>query len=43
LTEASPATVDVWVAPDSGHTEGFAKHPQEWEHQVIVFLDEHLA
>lgn len=38
LVAASPATVEVWVAPDSGHTEGFEKHPDEWAAEVTGFL-----
>jgi hypothetical protein len=43
LAEASRATVEVWVAPDSGHTQAFDDHRQEWIARVTSFLDEALA
>jgi pimeloyl-ACP methyl ester carboxylesterase len=43
LHTASPDTVEVWVAPNSGHTEAFAKHPTDWEQHVSDFLDDALA
>ncbi|MGD9999384.1 MAG: alpha/beta hydrolase [Ilumatobacteraceae bacterium] len=43
LAEASPQSVEVWVAPDSGHTEGFDRHPAEWEQRVVGFLDTNLV
>ena len=36
---ASPATVQVWVAPHAGHTQGLATAPRAWEAHVISFLD----
>jgi uncharacterized protein len=36
---ASPATVQVWVVPHAGHTQGLATAPQAWEARVIGFLD----
>ena len=36
---ASPATVQVWVVPHAGHTEGLATAPQAWEAHVISFLN----
>ena len=36
---ASPATVQVWVVPHAGHTQGLATVPQAWEARVIGFLD----
>ena len=36
---ASPATVQVWVVPHAGHTQGLAIAPQAWEAHVIGFLD----
>ena len=35
---ASPATVQVWVVPHAGHTQGLATAPQAWEARVIGFL-----
>ena len=36
---ASPATVQVWVVPHAGHTQGLATAPRAWEAHVISFLD----
>src|SRR5215472_10365318 len=36
---ASPATVQVWVVPHAGHTQGLATAPRAWEAQVTGFLD----
>ena len=36
---ASPATVQVWVVPHAGHTQGLATAPQAWETHVISFLN----
>jgi pimeloyl-ACP methyl ester carboxylesterase len=36
---ASPATVQVWVVPHGGHTQGLATAPQVWEARVIGFLN----
>jgi dienelactone hydrolase len=36
---ASPATVQVWVVPHAGHTQGLATAPQAWAAHVISFLD----
>jgi len=42
LVAASPATVQVWVAPNTGHTEGFDNHPAKWVARVTDFLTESL-
>jgi hypothetical protein len=36
---ASPASVQVWVVPHAGHTQGLATAPQAWETHVISFLN----
>jgi uncharacterized protein len=36
---ASPATVQVWVVPHAGHTQGLATAPQTWEAHVTGFLN----
>ena len=36
---ASPATVQVWVVPHAGHTQGLATAPQAWDTHVISFLN----
>ena len=37
--EASPATVQVWVVPQAGHTQGLATAPEAWQTHVISFLN----
>jgi dienelactone hydrolase len=36
---ASPATVQVWVVPHAGHTQGLTTAPEAWEAHVIGFLN----
>ena len=36
---ASPATVQVWLVPHAGHTQGLATAPGAWEAHVITFLN----
>jgi pimeloyl-ACP methyl ester carboxylesterase len=36
---ASPATVQVWVVPHAGHTQGLPTAPRAWETHVISFLN----
>jgi hypothetical protein len=36
---ASPATVQVWVVPHAGHTQGLATAPRAWDDHVISFLN----
>jgi len=36
---ASPASVQVWMVPHAGHTQGLATAPRAWEAHVIGFLD----
>jgi len=36
---ASPATVQVWVVPSAGHTQGLVTASRAWEAHVISFLD----
>ena len=40
---ASPATVQVWIVPGAGHTQGLATAPRAWEAHVIGFLDAALS
>jgi dienelactone hydrolase len=37
--EASPTSVDLWVVPGAGHTQGLATQPARWEARVTRFLD----
>lgn len=39
IRAASPDTVQVWVVPDTGHTAALRTQPQQWEAEVIGFLD----
>jgi pimeloyl-ACP methyl ester carboxylesterase len=39
---AAPDSVDLWIVPDSGHTEGIKTHPGEWADRVLQFLDRSL-
>ena len=36
---ASPASVQLWVVPHAGHTQGLAAAPRAWEAHVIRFLN----
>ena len=40
---ASPATVQVWIVPGAGHTQGLATAPRAWEARVTGFLDHALS
>lgn len=39
IKSGSPSTVDLWIAPRTGHTAGLATHPEEWVRRVTAFLD----
>jgi dienelactone hydrolase len=43
IRRASPASVDLWVVPDSGHTDGLRTRPRAWEDRVVGFLDGALS
>jgi pimeloyl-ACP methyl ester carboxylesterase len=38
IQEGSPATVELWIAPDTGHTAALSRHPEDWERRVTTFL-----
>jgi uncharacterized protein len=40
---AAPASVELWIVPDTGHTAGLDTHPVEWESRVVAFLDRTLG
>jgi dienelactone hydrolase len=42
IAAGAPDTVAVWVAPDTGHTDALAQHPDEWEARVTSFLQSAL-
>jgi hypothetical protein len=39
----SPTSVQLWVAPATGHTDALATHPAEWESRVTSFLADALS
>jgi hypothetical protein len=39
IASGSPATVELWNVPDTGHTDALTTHPAEWEARVTEFLD----
>ena len=39
---AAPNSVDLWIVPDTGHTNGIKTHPDEWADRVLQFLDRSL-
>jgi dienelactone hydrolase len=38
IESGSPATIQLWVAPETGHTAALDTHPDEWERRVTTFL-----
>jgi pimeloyl-ACP methyl ester carboxylesterase len=38
IQSGSPDTVQLWIAPETGHTAALHTHPAEWEQHVIEFL-----
>src|SRR5512144_663770 len=43
VRSASPRTVQVWVVPGSGHTQGLRTAPRQWRDRVVGFLDRTLG
>lgn len=43
IQAVSPQTVELWVVPGAGHTEGLRRQPEEWEERVGGFLGRELA
>lgn len=43
IQAGSPDTVELWIAPDTGHTAALEVHPEEWERRVIEFLTAAMA
>ncbi len=39
IRSGSPTTVELWVAPGTGHTQALRVHPEEWEARVTAFLE----
>ena len=42
IRSGSPETVELWIAPDTSHTDALDTHPEEWEARVVGFLDDAL-
>ena len=38
IRDATPDSVELWIAPDSGHTAALDTDPQQWEERVTSFL-----
>ncbi|MGN6302754.1 MAG: alpha/beta hydrolase [Angustibacter sp.] len=38
LQRAAPTSVQVWVVPGSGNTEGLRTAPEQWQQRVVGFL-----
>lgn len=43
IRSGSPETVELWIVPDTGHTDALDTHPEEWEARVVGFLDDALG
>jgi pimeloyl-ACP methyl ester carboxylesterase len=43
IASGSPGTVELWVVPDTGHTDAVRTQPEEWEARVATFLDDALG
>ncbi|NUS00798.1 MAG: hypothetical protein HOV67_36735, partial [Kribbellaceae bacterium] len=43
IRSGAPSDVQLWVAPDAGHTAALSAHPQDWEQRVTAFLDAALG
>jgi dienelactone hydrolase len=39
----SPQTVELWIVPGAGHTDGLRTQPAEWERRVVDFFDKALV
>ena len=42
LWRAAGAKDPLWIIPDAGHNEGWARHPAEYERRVLAFFGRHL-
>jgi pimeloyl-ACP methyl ester carboxylesterase len=42
IQSGSPRSVQLWVVPDAGHTQGLRVEPGQWEQRVIAFFDSGL-
>jgi uncharacterized protein len=39
---AAPVSTQLWELPDTPHTQGLARHPDQWSARVTAFLDSAL-
>jgi uncharacterized protein len=39
----APDSVELWVVPGAGHTDGLGTDPAGWERRVVAFLDRALV
>ena len=39
LAESAPHSTELWIEPDTAHTEGLGTNPDEWTARVVDFLD----
>ena len=42
IQSGAPGSVELWVVPETGHTDGLQTYPDEWEDRVVGFLDRSL-
>jgi len=38
IQSGATGSVDLWIVPDTGHTDALRTHPGEWEQRVTAFL-----
>ena len=43
IQAGSPASVQIWVAPNAGHVGALGARPAEWGERVNAFLDAALG
>jgi uncharacterized protein len=43
IQRSSPDTVQVWIAPETQHTDALDVHPEQWETRVVGFLEHALG
>jgi hypothetical protein len=42
FAEVAAGRSELWIVPDSGHTQGFTLYPDEYASRVTDFFDEAL-
>ena len=38
IQAGAPASVELWIVPDTGHTAALDTHPDDWEQRITSFL-----